>query len=419
MFFLKKLRYFLNRFDLVQDNVHFLEDASKYVMVLSRLLLHFVNLWPMNFTKVRKVFFYATMGIAMGHHFTIFSYTCRNVRSIDNLTEILPAMSLMIELLSKTFVLYGKRDQLKDIIKIVWNDFWPSNTFGKELEEKISTNTKDILIPIILQMAVGSIYSTICIFLPFVATPSFVYHAWYPPGWDRSLFQTILNILRSYLMTYVINSMVCAYDLLYTALCINCISQYLQLSYALKFIGTRKELEVILKIQGKDNKNPSIIQNDEGRVMKLLIICAKHHQMLIRFGNELNTIFGSGHFLQLVATLIGICTTSYNISQKTGHMVVMLSCGYYLAYFWQLYVYCASSNSLSVWSTYVSDAAFDSEWHASNTRDIRKCLSIIMIRSQRPVIMNAFGLFQLNYESLLTVMRFSFSLYTFLRKIAA
>lgn len=40
----------------------------------------------------------------------------------------------------------------------------------------------------------------------------------------------------------------------------------------------------------------------------------------LRFGNELNAIFGSGHFLQLFATLIGICTTSYNISQVSKYL---------------------------------------------------------------------------------------------------
>lgn len=106
MFLFRKLRCFLDRFDLLQDNVQFLDDTSKYVMVLSRLLLHFVNLWPMDYTMIRKVIFYATMGIANAHHIVIVLYCYRYVRNIDDLTEILPAVSLALEVGKEISFLY-------------------------------------------------------------------------------------------------------------------------------------------------------------------------------------------------------------------------------------------------------------------------------------------------------------------------
>lgn len=179
--------------------------------------------------------------------------------------------------------MYGKHDQLENLIKIIWFDFWPSNSFGKELEDEIAINSKRTLIPIILEMTLGSMYSIVCILLPFFTTSLLLYQAWYPPGWNRNLFESIINILYSYVMIYIINTMICAYDLLYTSLCINCISQYQLLCHAVKFIGTRKEAEVIHKIQSKnDVENLPTVEGLEGNAMKLLIICAKHHQLLIR-----------------------------------------------------------------------------------------------------------------------------------------
>ncbi|KAK9686024.1 7tm Odorant receptor [Popillia japonica] len=50
--------------------------------------------------------------------------------------------------------------------------------------------------------------------------------------------------------------------------------------------------------------------------------------------------------------------------------------------------------------------------------DIRQCLCILIMRSQKPISITALGLFELSYASFILVMRFTFSLYTFLDNFA-
>lgn len=51
----------------------------------------------------------------------------------------------------------------------------------------------------------------------------------------------------------------------------------------------------------------------------------------------------------------------------------------------------------------LSTTAFQCSWYTDKYSDIRKCLAIIIMKSQTPVSMNALGLFELSYASFLSV----------------
>lgn len=102
---------------------------------------------------------------------------------------------------------------------------------------------------------------------------------------------------------------------------------------------------------------------------------------------------------------------------------------FYLVYIWQLLLFCSISDNLNhlvsikhtskiindelillIQSTCLGGGAYESLWCNKKYTDIRRCLVLVMLRSQRPVSMNAFGVFELNYVSFVAVSLFRVSL---------
>nr|QBB72942.1 odorant receptor [Protaetia brevitarsis] len=414
MSFWMKLHSLLVRCQILKDCAHFLGDSSKYVIVLSKLSLIVGNLWLKSFTKTRRIVFYIMITLSIVHHISILLYCGSYVRDVDSLSEVLPTLSLGLQVMNKISIIAGKSNQLDDLVKLILHDFWPSNVLGPKTDRRIAKATRRILTPIVLQSTFGVCYSICCVFLPIFKTQNLLLHqAWYPKGLDEHLIQKALQIMKSYTMNYLDCLTVTSFDLLYVAMCVNCSAQFRLLCGAIETLGTGKDRAMIWRITNKPTGG-----NEKEVARELLVICLEHHQKLIKVADEMNAIFGRGHFVQFCATLIAICSSFYNIVVQRSYTTIAFSLGYYLAHFWQFFVYCSASNYLSDWSTCVSDSAYNSNWYSKDSNNIRKCLTIMMLRSQKRLSMNAFGLFELNYVSFLMVMRFSFSLYTFLRTVA-
>nr|QBB72936.1 odorant receptor [Protaetia brevitarsis] len=420
MVFRKNVQRMLNRFQLFQDKVHFLNDEAKYAMVLGRLLVSIANLSPMDYNLARMLFLLFTVAVSIIHEITIAVCFASYVRDVDTLTDVLPALSLGIQIVSKGTVLLIKTKQLATLTEVVWNDFWPANIMGHAVEYKISKLSKRILIAFYTELIVTIVYSISTVILPLRRTPKVLFQqASYPLDLSKPLGYSIAFCIQSYMTLYAETATICGYDLMYQAICINCAAQFRLLCVALEYIGTGKEKEILEEIQNAvsdKTKRKSIKDQDANK--ELLGICVKHHQTLINVGHELNKIFGTGHFLQLCATLTGICTISYRISQTNDYNTIFVGLNYYFGHLCQLFMFCSASHELSFWSTCPSMSVYNSKWYNKGCDKIKKSLQILMIRSQRQMTMNSFGLFELNYVSFLAVMRFSFTLYTFLKTVA-
>lgn len=95
--FWSKFHCLLLRYQILKDCTHFLGDASKYVVALSKLFFIAGNLWVKSFSKTRRVVFYLMVTISIVHQINIFVYCCSYVRDVDTLSEVLPALSLTLQ----------------------------------------------------------------------------------------------------------------------------------------------------------------------------------------------------------------------------------------------------------------------------------------------------------------------------------
>lgn len=131
---------------------------------------------------------------------------------------------------------------------------------------------------------IASIYSTICLFLPFFEETVLLHEAWYPPGWDRNFMFKLIHVFQSLLAIYTDLGMICAYDLLYVTLCINCSAQFQLLCGAMELIGSGNDKDAISSIQACSNdiETPSSYHKGEKDEIKLLSICVNYHLKLIQ-----------------------------------------------------------------------------------------------------------------------------------------
>lgn len=155
---------------------------------------------------------------------------------------------------------------------------------GDTVECKISKLSTRILKAFYTELSISIIYAILAVILPLSRTPKVLFHqASYPFDLTKPSGYTIAYCIQSYMTFYVNVSVICAYDLIYEAICVNCATQFRLLCVALEYIGTGKEKEILEKIEdlagGKKKRN---CIRDEKINEELLIVCVKHHQRLIK-----------------------------------------------------------------------------------------------------------------------------------------
>lgn len=189
--------------------------------------------------------------------------------------------------MTKMSIVVFRWDSLSTIIKTVWYEFWPSHSLGSPVQEDIKNDSKRLLIGFFTVYATGCLFLLLLILAPAIdGVRKLPYSTWYPFEWTTSPIYEMLYTIQVYVAIYIIANCVCGYDFLYCSLCANCVAQFRLLNKAVVYIGTGKEAELIdflLKIPGVNYQPVRGRMNDDER--KLLVICIKHHQKLIRYLN--------------------------------------------------------------------------------------------------------------------------------------
>ncbi|KAK9712317.1 7tm Odorant receptor [Popillia japonica] len=474
----RKLRSFFYRFEYYRREKANVEDDAKVSTFLAEKVISIVRLWPSDLKNWNKIYGTFVLAIVILHLSAWIASLIVNSHNVDDFLGILSSMGPSIQTLAKASVLYSKRYSLAKLIKTVRNEFWPSNLMDVETKTIIIKDTNEVLINtlteyvaaftsrvmLIVVRLLENDRELLCyIWLPFdyTKTPAyqimyliqayvttFLCYIWLPFDYTKTPAYQIMYLIQAYVTTFIDVTVVVGYDMMYGSICSNCIAQFHLLNAAVKYIGTGKEEEIIEKISRVDESVYEI--KEKNLEKKLFVICVRKHQKLLRisqdlnkiFGNghffqfcttligiekfiqfcrisqDLNKIFGNGHFFQFCTTLIGICPTLYLITKDVGFDQYFMLIAFYLAHLFELFIFCSVSNQLTYVGICLSEAAYHSLWYNKYSKDLAQCLLIMMIRAQEPISMNAFGLFELNYVTFVAVIRFSFSLYTYLGKMA-
>lgn len=181
-------------------------------------------------------------------------------------------------------IIYINCRELDKIIKQVWNEFWPSNAMGKQLEKVVGKTVNTILTVCCIVYISGLLFSLGFLTAPYISGNRVLpYRVWYPFDWKASPTYELLYILSGFTNMYLVLSTICGYDFLFFGMCLNISSQFQLTGKAITMLGTKEEkmtCDKLLGLKGVPYKPVFSCEEEEER--ELILICIRHHQKLIR-----------------------------------------------------------------------------------------------------------------------------------------
>lgn len=174
-----------------------------------------------------------------------------------------------------------KSKELSYLIKTVRYEFWPSDITNKDIDKSIRKDSRILFKIMIIEASVIFMCVLTILFGPLLNSGRILpYSAWYPFDTTISPTYEIVYVLQSYFGFYFSVPCVTAYDMLYYSLCANCTAQFRLLCDALRYIGSGAEDELISKLIQLDETQKDLRGTSE---RKLLVLCIKHHQRIIKY----------------------------------------------------------------------------------------------------------------------------------------
>ncbi|KAK9686112.1 7tm Odorant receptor [Popillia japonica] len=145
--------------------------------------------------------------------------------------------------------------------------------------------------------------------------------------------------------------------------------------------------------------------------------CIMHHNALIRFVNQIESIFSFGLLAQLLGSIIVICNTGFFlllVSPASLQFGMLFS--YFVTMMAQLMLYCWYGNEIMIKSAEIGESCYLSEWYTCNL-SVRKSIFIIMERSKRPLVISALKFSILSLTAFTSIIRWSYSYFALLQRL--
>ncbi|KAK0161299.1 hypothetical protein PV327_009784 [Microctonus hyperodae] len=177
------------------------------------------------------------------------------------------------------------------------------------------------------------------------------------------------------------------------------------------------QLEVIkCNIKNLDLSTEESMEINRQRIMKEVIRCIHHTNIVMEFVMEMKSIFGLVIMSQLTVNSLIICLSAFHLTQMTIFipteafgMMMYIFCMTY-----QIFIFCYHGNELSLQSQSVASAVFGSNWWKFN-QQIKQSFGIMITRFHKPIVFTAGPLIKLSLNTFVNVLRVSYSFFTLLR----
>ncbi|XP_065363825.1 odorant receptor 7a-like [Calliphora vicina] len=147
-----------------------------------------------------------------------------------------------------------------------------------------------------------------------------------------------------------------------------------------------------------------------------LVLCIKDHQNLLSLVDIISPVISITMFIQFTITALILGTTLINIfifADLSGQIGSVL---YLLAVLVQTSPCCFQATCLTDDSEQLALAIFHCKWIGKDIR-FRKLMIYFMMRSQTPITLTALKLFPITLNTSVGIVKFSFSLYMFIKEM--
>ncbi|XP_070521987.1 odorant receptor 82a-like [Cardiocondyla obscurior] len=147
-----------------------------------------------------------------------------------------------------------------------------------------------------------------------------------------------------------------------------------------------------------------------------IVECVRHHLLVKILVKKVRTLFIWTIMIFFSSSLLIVCTSIFILSKKKLLSFEFFSMLMYLSgILLQLYYYCWYGNELELKSKNVASAVYFSDWTMVTPKN-RKLLMLIMISSEKGIMLSYHGIFTLSLNTFTWICRTSYSAYNVLQR---
>ncbi|CAD7083122.1 unnamed protein product [Hermetia illucens] len=146
--------------------------------------------------------------------------------------------------------------------------------------------------------------------------------------------------------------------------------------------------------------------------------CIKHHQIILRLRNEIESIFKYPVLVQFSVSLLIFVMTGFQAIVLTGADGIILVYFYCACITCQLFSYCWFANQVMEENKLLVIAGYNTSWFDFESR-YSKILIIFMINAQQPLTFTVGGFFNLSLNGFTGILSRSYSSIAVLRQMYA
>ncbi|XP_011699948.1 PREDICTED: uncharacterized protein LOC105457144 [Wasmannia auropunctata] len=166
------------------------------------------------------------------------------------------------------------------------------------------------------------------------------------------------------------------------------------------------------------NSTGDVSSGRKREVSVSIVECVRHHLLVSILIKKVRALFMWTVMIFFFFSLLIVCTSIFLISKKKPLSLEFLSMLMYLSdMLLQLFYYCWYGNELELKSKSIATAIYTSDWTMVTPRE-RRSLMLIMINSQKGIMMSYHGVFALSLNTFTWICRTSYSAYNLLQSVA-
>ncbi|XP_070504617.1 odorant receptor 85b-like [Chironomus tepperi] len=144
--------------------------------------------------------------------------------------------------------------------------------------------------------------------------------------------------------------------------------------------------------------------------------CIAIHEKLIYMVNKTSEAFSFVMLHNILASTGVICVSSFLVVHGAEISLIWTFMEMLITGLLQIYIHCYYGEKLMGSSIKIAESLYNNKWYDGD-EDYKKLILVMMVQSQRPQKINAFGFFDINFETLSDILAKSYSYFSLLKSM--
>ncbi|XP_068912411.1 odorant receptor 10-like [Tenebrio molitor] len=180
--------------------------------------------------------------------------------------------------------------------------------------------------------------------------------------------------------------------------------------FEIQFVLLKKTLQSIRIGENSAAKHESFC-------FKKLKQCSAYHCLLLEEHKKMKRVFSEFFLLQYLLSIEGLCIELFVINESQSWDKFTLAAIYIVGIIMQSSFTFLSASNLEIAAESLPDDIYQIDWYNSSNNKIPKHVLFMLMRAQKPLRLTGAGLFDVNRNMFLQIMRTGFSISALIRQV--